>query len=83
MHCSSCKVRLQPAVHHGVEIDFCPSCHGVWFDRGELDKIIEKVTAGPAPPAYPPPPAQVSHPHLSRKGSKKEQMVMKLFDLFT
>jgi Zn-finger nucleic acid-binding protein len=29
----------------GVEIDFCPSCRGVWLDRGELDKIIERTQA--------------------------------------
>jgi Zn-finger nucleic acid-binding protein len=33
----------------GVEIDFCPTCRGVWLDRGELDKIIER--SGPAVPA--------------------------------
>jgi Zn-finger nucleic acid-binding protein len=30
----------------GVEIDYCPQCRGVWLDRGELDKIIEKSNAG-------------------------------------
>jgi Zn-finger nucleic acid-binding protein len=41
----------------GVEIDYCPQCRGVWLDRGELDKIIERQAAfvQPAPP--PPPPA--------------------------
>ena len=36
----------------GVEIDYCPQCRGVWLDRGELDKIIERsipVQAAPAP----------------------------------
>lgn len=33
----------------GVEIDYCPKCRGVWLDRGELDKIIDR--AGPAAPA--------------------------------
>lgn len=28
---------------HGVEIDYCPKCRGVWLDRGELDKIIERA----------------------------------------
>lgn len=28
---------------HGVEIDYCPQCRGVWLDRGELDKILERV----------------------------------------
>ncbi|MCU0310780.1 MAG: zf-TFIIB domain-containing protein [Acidimicrobiales bacterium] len=41
---------------HGVEIDYCPECRGVWLDRGELDKIIEKTAVeeearrAPAPP---------------------------------
>ncbi|MDJ0821158.1 MAG: zf-TFIIB domain-containing protein [Paracoccaceae bacterium] len=34
----------------GVEIDFCPTCRGVWLDRGELDKIIERSAAYTAPP---------------------------------
>ncbi|MBU8542021.1 zf-TFIIB domain-containing protein, partial [Roseomonas tokyonensis] len=33
-----------------IEIDYCPSCRGVWLDRGELDKIIERAKAAPAPP---------------------------------
>jgi Zn-finger nucleic acid-binding protein len=33
----------------GVEIDYCPECRGVWLDRGELDKIIEKSAAQPTP----------------------------------
>ena len=39
----------------GVEIDYCPQCRGVWLDRGELDKIIERSTAHAAPPPPPPP----------------------------
>ena len=39
----------------GVEIDYCPSCRGVWLDRGELDKIIERSTPQAAPPPPPPP----------------------------
>ncbi|HRO15255.1 MAG TPA: zf-TFIIB domain-containing protein [Paracoccus sp. (in: a-proteobacteria)] len=37
----------------GVEIDYCPKCRGVWLDRGELDKILERATAeeSPRPPA--------------------------------
>jgi Zn-finger nucleic acid-binding protein len=30
---------------HGVEIDYCPKCRGVWLDRGELDKILERGAA--------------------------------------
>jgi len=37
----------------GVEIDYCPKCRGVWLDRGELDKILERSAAelSPQPPA--------------------------------
>ena len=33
----------------GVEIDYCPKCRGVWLDRGEIDKIIERSITQPAP----------------------------------
>jgi Zn-finger nucleic acid-binding protein len=38
----------------GIEIDYCPSCRGVWLDRGELDKLVERATfpAPVAPSAY-------------------------------
>ncbi len=43
MKCPVCKdVELVMSERQGVEIDYCPSCRGVWLDRGELDKIIEK-----------------------------------------
>lgn len=43
MKCPVCKdVNLVMSERQGVEIDYCPSCRGVWLDRGELDKIIEK-----------------------------------------
>jgi Zn-finger nucleic acid-binding protein len=35
----------------GIEIDYCPQCRGVWLDRGELDKIIERSTRDTAPAA--------------------------------
>lgn len=35
----------------GVEIDYCPKCRGVWLDRGELDKILERAAAPAAAPA--------------------------------
>ena len=45
----------------GIEIDYCPSCRGVWLDRGELDKIIERSNAEAAPPP-PPPQGQAPYP---------------------
>lgn len=51
MNCPSCKDSvLTMSERSGIEIDYCPSCRGVWLDRGELDKIIEKsLEAKPAP----------------------------------
>lgn len=43
MKCPVCKdTDLQMSERQGVEIDYCPRCRGVWLDRGELDKIIER-----------------------------------------
>jgi uncharacterized protein len=39
----------------GIEIDYCPQCRGVWLDRGELDKIIERSAAEAAPAPTAPP----------------------------
>jgi Zn-finger nucleic acid-binding protein len=43
MNCPVCKtVNLLMTDRQGIEIDYCPNCRGVWLDRGELDKLIEK-----------------------------------------
>ncbi|RPJ78211.1 MAG: hypothetical protein EHM20_04485 [Alphaproteobacteria bacterium] len=43
MKCPICKESdLAMTERNGIEIDYCPICRGVWLDRGELDKIIEK-----------------------------------------
>ncbi len=44
MNCPTCNVTLQIAERQGIEIDYCPQCRGVWLDRGELDKIIERAS---------------------------------------
>ncbi|HEX6674095.1 MAG TPA: zf-TFIIB domain-containing protein [Actinomycetes bacterium] len=48
MQCPVCDVRLAVTDRQGVEIDHCPRCRGVWLDRGELDKLIERA-AGDRP----------------------------------
>ena len=50
MLCPVCKVPLTMSERQGVEIDYCSDCRGVWLDRGELDKIIERSAAEMAPP---------------------------------
>ena len=42
MKCPKCQTDLMISDRQGIEIDFCPQCRGVWLDRGELDKIIER-----------------------------------------
>jgi Zn-finger nucleic acid-binding protein len=42
MPCPVCRVDLVMTDRQGVEIDYCPKCRGVWLDRGELDKILER-----------------------------------------
>jgi Zn-finger nucleic acid-binding protein len=43
--CPACRVDLVMSERSGVEIDYCPRCRGVWLDRGELDKILERGAA--------------------------------------
>ena len=49
----------------GVEIDYCPQCRGVWLDRGELDKIIERSEGAGAPP---PPRQATPQPQYRERG---------------
>ena len=42
MKCPTCAIDLVMSERSGIEIDYCPTCRGVWLDRGELDKIIER-----------------------------------------
>jgi Zn-finger nucleic acid-binding protein len=49
MQCPIDGSQLVMTERSGVEIDYCPQCRGVWLDRGELDKIVER-SAPPAPP---------------------------------
>ena len=43
MKCPVDQTQLTISERQGVEIDFCPTCRGVWLDRGELDKLIERM----------------------------------------
>lgn len=53
MNCPICNIPLNLAERQGVEIDFCPKCRGVWLDRGELDKIIERSSLEISSRSYP------------------------------
>ena len=49
MQCPNDETTLVMSERSGIEIDYCPTCRGVWLDRGELDKIIERSVTQPAP----------------------------------
>lgn len=51
MNCPVCNVELAISDRQGIEIDYCPKCRGVWLDRGELDKLIERSVSEVAPPS--------------------------------
>jgi len=53
MNCPICNIPLNITDRQGVEIDFCPKCRGVWLDRGELDKIIERSSTEMSSRPYP------------------------------
>jgi Zn-finger nucleic acid-binding protein len=88
MPCPVDGTALTMSERSGIEIDYCPTCRGVWLDRGELDKIIERSGQqhAPAPPA--PPQAQTRpwggdtgqgygsghYPHRKRKKSFLEEL---------
>ncbi|MFN8592092.1 MAG: zf-TFIIB domain-containing protein [Thermomicrobiales bacterium] len=49
MKCPIDESELRITERQGIEIDYCPTCRGVWLDRGELDKIIERTAQTPSP----------------------------------
>jgi Zn-finger nucleic acid-binding protein len=65
MACPVCRVPLTMSERQGVEIDYCPQCRGVWLDRGELDKIIERSgrDLGETPPPQAAPRHQPGYDH--------------------
>lgn len=79
MRCPVDNEVLVMADRSGVEIDYCPKCRGVWLDRGELDKIIERSSAAPARS-----PATTEQPrgHYDQQPRKKkrESLLSELFD---
>jgi len=83
MKCPIDNVELVMSERQGIEIDYCPTCRGVWLDRGELDKIIERSAAAEAPP---PPrheaPRQDERYHEERRPyrKKRESFLGELFD---
>lgn len=68
MQCPVCpSTTLVMADRQGIEIDYCPQCRGVWLDRGELDKLIERAAVQPASPAASAPVAPAPAPSRERE----------------
>jgi uncharacterized protein len=92
MQCPNDGAVLTMSERSGIEIDYCPTCRGVWLDRGELDKIIERSltqpAAAPAPPAqqYQRPAPQQGYDQGYQQGhgkpykKRKESWLSELFD---
>ena len=81
MKCPNCNVSLVMTERSGIEIDYCPDCRGVWLDRGELDKIIERSaqnTGSIERDNYPDPKRHYSDKEYYKK--KKKGMFDELFD---
>ena len=74
MKCPVCKeTDLVMADRQGVEIDYCPQCRGVWLDRGELDKIIERSQSAPMPQTSQSPPPFIGYDDHHDKDYYKRQ----------
>jgi Zn-finger nucleic acid-binding protein len=96
MKCPTDNATLVMSERNGIEIDYCPECRGVWLDRGELDKIIDRAGAGqpaaqqPAQPQFPQPTPQYQQPAPQYRDNgygqqqpyrkKKENWLSELFD---
>jgi Zn-finger nucleic acid-binding protein len=59
---------LEMSERQGVEIDYCPTCRGVWLDRGELDKILERSESW-SPPERDRDPDDRSRPQKKKRSS--------------
>jgi Zn-finger nucleic acid-binding protein len=71
--CPACKVDLVMTERKDVEIDYCPKCRGVWLDRGELDKIIEKSATLEMPQRAPTTQPHQPHPATAGYGEHGER----------
>lgn len=84
MQCPIDGTQLVITDRSGVEIDYCPQCRGIWLDRGELDKIIDRAAVAAPPPApargYPAPARGYDDRGHEDKRKKRGGFLEDLFD---
>ena len=87
MQCPVCRVPLAMSDRQGIEIDYCPQCRGVWLDRGELDKIIERSVPQSSQTQRPAPgyaqhggPGHAGYGHGASYGSKPQKRRKSFFE---
>lgn len=88
MKCPIDSSNLVMTERSGIEIDYCPECRGVWLDRGELDKILDRASTQAPPVQQAPqqqPPRYDSQPRYDSHGGgypkrKRENWLSELFD---
>lgn len=85
MTCPHCQEPLQMAERQGIEIDYCARCRGVWLDRGELDKILERAAheedRRPPDAGFPRPLGAAGHGDRGKHGRKRSLLdILDIFD---
>ncbi len=89
MLCPACKdENLSMTDRQGIEIDYCPKCRGIWLDRGELDRIIERserdlaavAPAAARPSEEYPPQYRGDRDHHGSRPRRKKSLLGELFD---
>lgn len=83
-HCPVCvEAQLNPRIRDGVEVDVCPSCRGIWLDRGELEKLVlrarQELDYGASRDSEPPSSRRGYAPHHR---PRKRSLLESLGDMF-
>ena len=82
MNCPTDGAVLVMSERNGIEIDYCPTCRGVWLDRGELDKILDRSMNQPVQQQAPQQQYQQQYQQHQRhpKQKRRESWLSELFD---
>jgi uncharacterized protein len=72
MKCPTDGATLTMSERSGIEIDYCPECRGVWLERGELDKILDRAAQSQVPPAPASPPTPAPGSYEQQRDQRRE-----------